>query len=397
LNKPVRWSVTIGSSIILSLGLVAPAATAAGSGAASTSASAPASSALASASVPDISAYVPKDWQARRKAVADRAGLPPSPAQEAIERVINPDDYECGPTDFDVYIDQLLAGMSEDELNFLLTSGVLEFPTYDALLYGSDSDPRYRLGPNYRGPLNSTFRQVKRFWDIKSNDIQLHAMHGTMLLDTARVSRLLVSLYEFTEADAEAYAEVVADTIASTPAFNKGSNPMFTLNAFAFSGEGDPDPIVVGVPDKLIFGDGVLRALEFMNIAVVGPRAVLGHEFGHHIQYELNLFETGAGTPEGTRRTELMADTYATYFTTHERGLDFSKVRTMKAVKTFYEVGDCAFDDPGHHGTPNQRTRAAIYGTQLAEKKPTWRILPSQRVANLFDAKLPEIVAPDAP
>jgi hypothetical protein len=68
----------------------------------------------------------------------------------------------------------------------------------------------------------------------------------------------------------------------------------------------------------------------------------------------------------------------------------------LKSVKTFYVVGDCVFDSPGHHGTPNQRARAAIFGIKLAHKPPQWRILPSLTVANKFDAKLPEIVAPDA-
>ncbi|HVH93870.1 MAG TPA: hypothetical protein VM688_03025, partial [Nocardioidaceae bacterium] len=60
-------------------------------------------------------------------------------------------------------------------------------------------------------------------------------------------------------------------------------------------------------------------------------------------------------------------------------------------------VGDCAFDDPNHHGTPNQRLRASTWGAQLAmSAQKQGHILPSLTVARLFDKALPAIVAPDA-
>ena len=66
-------------------------------------------------------------------------------------------------------------------------------------------------------------------------------MHGDMLLDTARVARLL-ELFGETEAEAAAHAATIAQVVDTSPAFDDGNNPIFTLNAFAFSGEGDPDP-----------------------------------------------------------------------------------------------------------------------------------------------------------
>ena len=151
------------------------------------------------------------------------------------------------------------------------------------------------------------------------------------------------------------------------------------------------------LPDKLIFGDGVLDALDSIGIGNVGSRAVLGHEFGHHIQYELNLFDSPLTGAEATRRTELMADAYATYWATHARGLSLNAKRVVDALLTFHAVGDCAFDNPNHHGTPNQRRRAAEWGANLAATaRPQGKILPSLTVAQLFEAKLPEFVAPDA-
>jgi hypothetical protein len=223
-------------------------------------------------------------------------------------------------------------------------------------------------------------------------------MHGSMLNDTARVSRTLVEVFGFTPANATARAKLIADKIASTPAFQGGDNPIFTLNAFAFTPEEEDDPeAFAGVPDKLIFGDGILDALEAMGISDVGPRAVLGHEFGHHVQFEDNLFESPLTGAEATRRTELMADAMGTYFVTHSRGLSLNTRRVLEAERSFFEVGDCAFDDRGHHGTPNQRLRAATWGAQLATSaQKQGHILPSLTVADRFEDVLPVIVAPDA-
>lgn len=169
-------------------------------------------------------------------------------------------------------------------------------PTYDALFFGSNTDARYDLRSDSRQSLTKAFTVVKRFWDIESSDIQLMATHGSMLQDASRVAAVLqLPLPEFgmTRAAAEALAADIAEA-ASQGFFDGGDNPLFTLNAFAFTAEGDPDPAVAGPPDKLIFGDGILDALDAMGIGDVGARVVRGHEFGHHVQFEDGLFSLAA-------------------------------------------------------------------------------------------------------
>ena len=83
---------------------------------------------------------------------------------------------------------------------------------------------------------------------------------------------------------------------------------------------------------------------------------IMAHEFAHHVQFELGVFDTGPTDPaEATRRTELMADAMAAYFGVHKKGLALNKKRVIDALLSFYTVGDCEFADPGHHGTPLQR------------------------------------------
>ena len=376
-----RWLAALGTSAVLAVGTT-PVATA-------TSNDTPATSAA------EIRAAITQSYSS-----ADRVGIERPVAGSAVDRALNPDDYQCGPTDFSGYIDDLIGGLSLDELIFLVDHiEMLDIPTYDALFFGTNTDYRYDLRADSKQSLTRTFTDVKRFWDIDSSDIQLMAMHGNMLQDASRVARVLqLPLPEFgkSKAAAEAEAAEIAK-MASKGFFDGGNNPLFTLNAFAFTAEGDPDPAVAGLPDKLIFGDGILDALQALGIADVGARAVMGHEFGHHVQFEDSLFNSPLTGAEATRRTELMADAFGTYFVTHARGLALNAKRVLQAELTSFEVGDCQFADPGHHGTPLQRLRSATWAANLAAAaRPQGFILPSLRFADLFEQKLPEIVAPDA-
>ncbi|NYD40625.1 hypothetical protein [Nocardioides panaciterrulae] len=385
MNLSTRWLAVLGASAALALGAAPSALADTGTAAASTSTGAAATSGTDTTPSP-----------AQADSIAARFGIEASLAHGALARAINPGDYQCASTDLDAYVGSLINGFSDTEWNFLIRhTEMLDIPTYDALLHGSDTDPRYALRPDYRQSLTQTFRDVKRFWDINSSDIELHAMHGSVMQDPERVARVYREVYGLSPTAAAARAQDVANAVST--GFDGGDNPLFTLNAFAFTAQGDPDPLVQGVPDKLIFGDGILDALQAMGIGDVGPRAVMGHEFGHHVQYEDNLFDSPLTGAEATRRTELMADAFGTYFATHARGLALNTKRVLQVEKSFYEVGDCYYTDPGHHGTPNQRLRASTWAADVANAaRPQGKILPSLTFADMFEKELPAIVAPDA-
>ena len=321
------------------------------------------------------------------------------PAKDALERAVAPS--ECSPTLLDAYVDQLFADMTDEQFAFLVAhqDTLLDVPTYDALLLGTAGDRDYAL-ESQAHQLQNTFRDLRRFWtDVESDDIQLLAMHGDMLLDADRIAAALTAMVEYgviapmSPAAIEKEATTVASFMQEQGDFH--DNPLWTLNAFAFSGEGDPDPAVAALPDKLVFGDGILEAYESIGLGDVGPRVIMAHEFAHHVQYELGTFDTGPADPaEATRRTELMADAMAAYYGVHKKGLAFNKKRVVDALLSFYTVGDCQYASPGHHGTPLQRQRAADWGADLASAaKPRSFVLPAATVADRFDAALPGIVA----
>jgi hypothetical protein len=177
-----------------------------------------------------------------------------------------------------------------------------------------------------------------------------------------------------------------------------GEHPLLSANAYAFTGAGDPNPALAALPDMIVMGDGIQQLFNDLGLGDVAPQSILAHEFGHQVQYENRLFASTLSGPEATRRTELMADAFATYFLAHSRGASLQWKRVQLFVRVFHTIGDCGFTDPGHHGTPNQRMRSAewAYGVVTGAANQG-HILPSLTFAALFDAALPTLVAPDAP
>ncbi len=329
---------------------------------------------------------------------ATQRHLVESPAQAALAQAVAPS--ECAGTLLDTYIDQLFADMTDEQFAFLVAHQdvLLNVPTYDALFFGTPDDPDYAL-ESHAQQIRNTFRDLRKFWDIQSSDIQLMAMHGDVLLDADRIAKTLTAMVAtdqiapMTPAEIQAEATAVADFMQTQGDFY--DNPLWTLNAFAFSGDGESDPFIAALPDKLIMGDGIIAAYDAIGLGDVGIRVILAHEFGHHVQYELGVFDTGPTDPaEATRRTELMADAMAAYYGTHKQGLALNKKRVTDALLSFYTVGDCQFNSPGHHGTPLQRQRAADWGADLAAAaKPRSYILPPATFVQLFDQALPQIIS----
>jgi hypothetical protein len=320
------------------------------------------------------------------------------PAKAAVAQAVAPS--ECATTLLNDYVNQLIGAMTLEQLTFLIEhqNTLLSVPTYDALFFGTQGDPDYALESHAR-QITNTFRDLRRFWDIDSSDIQLMAMHSDVLLDADRIAATLTAMVATGEADPMTPAEIQAEAQeVATFMQEQGDfydNPLWTLNAFAFSGEGESDPLIAALPDKLVMGDGIIEAYDAIGLGDVGVRVIMAHEFAHHVQYELGVFDTGPTDPaEATRRTELMADAMASYFGTHKKGLALNSKRVADALLSFYTVGDCFFDDPGHHGTPLQRQRAADWGADLAAAaRPRSYILPAETFVQLFEAALPGIIS----
>lgn len=322
---------------------------------------------------------------------------------DAAHRAINPNDYVCPPSTpvIDWYLGKVFEVINQEPAIFnLLYNQLLAdlIPTYDALVFQTNATPQY-FGYNgqYTKIMVKTDRDVKRFWDIYSADIQLIGMHGTMLLDVDRVAAVYESplVFGLPPALADLFASLIRDAMLQSQTLNGGNHPLFSFNAFAFSAAN------LGIPDKIIMGDGILAGYEALGFQDVAPQAVYAHEFAHHIQFENDYFDdplatTGSGA-ERTRYTELMADAMSAYYLTHSRGAAMNRKRVVQFLEVFFEIGDCAFTNNGHHGTPNQRMKAAQLGFDIAAAaQKQGHILTSEEFHDRFVAAYPGIVAPDA-
>lgn len=347
----------------------------------------------------EITAHLPADWQERLARFRAELDIQPSVVEQAVARAIDPSQYECQPTAFSDYVDSLLADVDLGTLLTLLILGVLDYPTYDALLFGTpDNKQDYGLPRDYTVPVTQAVTKSQKFWDVDLSDVQTMAMQNDMLADHARMARVIGVLFPAdTPEDSARTATILMDMIETAPGLDGGRNPIFTLNAFAFTAEGETSPVFQGLPDKVVFGEGMASALDVLGVGATGAKAVIGHEMAHHVQYEQGYFDSPLTGPEATRRTELMADTFGTYFVAHKRGLNLAGSRLDQAEQTFYEVGDCSFTSNGHHGTPNQRRKASVWGGELARTAPPPFRVHSDRLYTRFERQLPTFLLPDAP
>jgi hypothetical protein len=311
--------------------------------------------------------------------------------RDIIGRAIQPKACNSA-TPLNLWLDQQLDGWEGQVINDALDLAMLDLPTYDALVFENSSANQYfGINGDYTQRLTKAFKDLQRFWNIESKSIVLAAMHGNMLLNHERVARTYVAAFGVPSDVASQLADIVVLLADQVPQYRDGNHPIFTFNAFAQSGFNFPPYGVI--PDKIIMGDGILEAYNAIGYSDVAPQAILAHEFGHHIQFQLNLF-TDENSPEATRRTELMADAYSAYYLSHARGASMQWKRVKQFLQVFFNIGDCSITSNGHHGTPAQRMAAAEWGYSVANNaQKQGHILSAQEFTRLFEAQLPVFVS----
>jgi hypothetical protein len=326
---------------------------------------------------------------------AQRHGLEEAPASTAaILNAIDPEDYACSPnTALTDWVAGTIADWTTLDKVFALGAALSNLAGYGSML-ATPADSPYGLNGEFTTAVTHTFRDLRTFWDIESGDIGIKPMHSAIMADRAALYRVFRTIYNRSDLDSTFFANLYAGW-AEQPKFR--NHPLLSMNAYAFSGVGDPNPALAALPDQIVMGDGIMQAYRAIGLGDVAPQAILAHEFGHHVQYEDGLFTSALTGPEATRRTELMADGFGAYFLAHSRGASMQWKRVRLFNEVFYGIGDCNFSDPGHHGTPNQRLRTVEWAYTVVTGAPNQgHILPSLTFAALFDAKLPDLVAPDA-
>ncbi len=301
-------------------------------------------------------------------------------------------DYACGPTAIDYYIGDIIGDWGENEFNAYFSFSDLIWYYYFLIENTESSNETFGIDGEYTNVTNRTFKSLKSFWDIP-NDIIIFGAHGSFFDDTDKVEEIL-ELYRYyhwidpatTDDEIKDLAEAI-QTVFGSDEFWNFEHPLLSFNAFAASA----DEFFTDIALKIVMGDGIQDAYVALGYGDVATQAILAHEYGHHIQFANDIeFEF---TPEGTRETELMADALSAYYLTHKRGATMNWKRVQSFLQVYFLIGDCQFDNPNHHGTPDQRMRAAKFGYDVAtDTKKKGKILESEDFIELFYDAMEDII-----
>ena len=135
-----------------------------------------------------------------------------------------------------------------------------------------------------------------------------------------------------------------------------GVNPQF----YFFRENGSPNAFATPEVDEDGFPDGtVVFGLKLhsreMPKSMGGTTIpmIMAHEFGHILSFKMSLSFEG-------KYQELWADYCAGDYMFYRQ---FWKPTDVSAtLKTFFEIGDYAFNSRSHHGTPQERYNAVLRG-----------------------------------
>lgn len=317
-----------------------------------------------------------------------------------VENAVNP--TLCGDTAFDVIINEEFNKI--DYGGFYNEYSTINF--YYAYFSEFFSDEAQYFGEEgqYTNFMKKATRNLENFWNMP-NEITVKGQHNSTLDDREKLATILYYFFETcyeVDSDEEDSDEVVVicRDLTVTEAYGEADfllylnsistfyveNPLLSLDGFATSG------------DQIVIGDGIVELLTKVGVEdKIVWTGILAHEWAHEIQFNFRdvWYPNGAAdnTPEATRTTELEADFFAAYYMTHKRGATYNWKRVEEFLEVFYNIGDCYFDNDGHHGTPSQRMDAANQGYLFAKAaQKNGHILSADEVHKAFLASLEGIV-----
>lgn len=288
---------------------------------------------------------------------------------------------ECGPTTFDAVISRSVSS----NLDALGAQWFDLWSTVNQLYTFIDEDPQF-FGANgeYTRYMAKRTRNLEKFWDMPE-EITVRGQHNSTLGDRDKIALVYIVFAGLPEEIAYANADFfLAVNEASTFLIE---SPLLSFDGFASSS------------NLIVIGDGLVELASEAGVEdKVVWSGILSHEWAHQIQFD-NFpvwYPDGAADnePEATRTTELEADFFAAYYMTHKGGATYNWKRAEDFFELFFNIGDCGFTSPGHHGTPLQRMEAARQGYLLAQNAPSQgHILSPDDVHDIFLDTLNDIVS----
>ena len=290
---------------------------------------------------------------------------------------------ECLPTAFSAvsrkYINQIIA----DPLA-LSENGIYSDINYYYSFLLNNGDQTFGADGDYTKLMVKRQRELASFWDMQGL-VTVKGQHTANLDNKDVWVEVLTTFYGYNQPDgsflpltAEQASGIADEYLALNEVSpNLPENPYFATDGFASGNR------------TIVIGDGLVRWLAEAGIdeGIVWT-GILSHEWAHQVQFLNygNWYPEGADPDQATatRYTELEADFMAAYFMTHKRGATYNQKRVEEFFNLFFQIGDCGFANPGHHGTQLQRMRAANLGFDLANSAQKQGHIMTQQEAHEY-------------
>jgi hypothetical protein len=240
----------------------------------------------------------------------------------------------------------------------------------------SDKSPQvFGTDGQYSSRATATIDKLRGFWDIESWNIQLVAWKGTDLGSQAKMAQTF-SL-GLAPAKVKAAAALTTKVLFEVPALQGGRNPLLTLNAFSA-----PADSLGG--KRVMLGDGLLDTVNLLGFDDVSVEAVIGHEYGHQVDFAHNNYPNNESG-------EMGPDAYGGYFVSHAKGYGWNSRLQQEVGYLDASIGDCFHS----HGTPDQRKAAGAWGEGQAtgQGNPN-RVVPSATMIDKFQKEYPKLMPP---
>lgn len=299
---------------------------------------------------------------------------------------------ECGSTAFNAvfgeYIDQLIADPVA-----LANNGIYSDVNYYYSFLLNTGEQTFGAEGKFTKLMVKRQRELSKFWNMQ-NEITVNGQHTADLNDRNVWIEVLSTFYGFNQPDGSFVPLTPQQAAENADYFlslneesqNLPENPYFATDGFASSNK------------IIVIGDGLVRVLAEAGVEEgIVWTGILAHEWAHQVQFKNypEWYPSGSADPDratATRYTELEADFMAAYYMTHKRGATYNQKRVEEFFKLFFQIGDCGFANPGHHGTPLQRMAATELGFNLADSaQKQGHILTQQEAHDYFVAHVNEL------
>lgn len=262
---------------------------------------------------------------------------------------------ECAPTEFSAVQDKYFDPLANDLVTIFADPAGIYNLYLDLAFFGSyfDTSEQY-FGENgrYTRFIIKRQRELEKFWGMP-NEIRVNGEHTATLNNRERLADIYELVGVGIDSREEAYAAADQILFINTLSPYLPESPFFAIDGFATQN------------NLIVIGDGLVKMIAETGIEPkIVWTGILSHEWAHQVQF--NNYETWYPSGSLTRYTELEADFMAGYFMTHKRGATYNWKRVEGFFELYFQIGDCAFLNAGHHGTPLQRLAATHLGYELA-------------------------------